>query len=70
MTQFELYGTVDAVFCCLDSLNYLPSAKDLQDSHSPQGSMDAAGLAQFMVFAKMRAALVLPTPLGPQNRYA
>lgn len=29
MRELELYGTVDAVFCCLDSLNYLPSAKDL-----------------------------------------
>ena len=32
--------------------------------------MSAVGLAQFMVLAKMRAALVLPTPRGPQNRYA
>ena len=23
MSQFELYGTVDAIVCCLDSLNYL-----------------------------------------------
>lgn len=36
----------------------------------PQGSRSGPGLAQLMTFAKMRAALVLPTPLGPQNRYA
>ncbi len=29
MRELELYGTVDAVFCCLDSLNYLPTVKDL-----------------------------------------
>lgn len=29
MTEFELYGTVDAITCCLDSLNYLTTADDL-----------------------------------------
>ena len=29
MRSFELYGTVGAVTCCLDSINYLPSAKDV-----------------------------------------
>lgn len=29
MRSFELYGTVGAVVCCLDSLNYLLSAEDL-----------------------------------------
>lgn len=29
MREFELYGTVGAVTCCLDSLNYLPSEEDL-----------------------------------------
>ena len=47
-----------------------PSLKEMQDSHSPQGSMSGPGLEQLIVFAKIRAALVLPTPLGPQNRYA
>ena len=31
MRHFELYGTVGAVTCCLDSLNYLPTEKDLGD---------------------------------------
>lgn len=30
MTDFELYGTVDACICTLDSLNYLTSIKDLE----------------------------------------
>ncbi len=29
MRQFELYGTVDAAFCCLDSLNYLTKTEDI-----------------------------------------
>ena len=30
MQNFELYGTVDACACCLDSLNYLTSYEDLK----------------------------------------
>ena len=30
MTALDLYGTVDAAICCLDSLNYLTSPKDVQ----------------------------------------
>ncbi|MEG0780485.1 MAG: class I SAM-dependent methyltransferase [Oscillospiraceae bacterium] len=30
MQKLDLYGTVDAAVCCLDSLNYLTSPKDLQ----------------------------------------
>lgn len=29
MRELDLYGTVDAAFCCLDSLNYLPEENDL-----------------------------------------
>lgn len=29
MAEFELYGTVDAIVCCLDSLNYLTDAGSL-----------------------------------------
>lgn len=29
MAQFELYGTVDAIVCCLDSLNYLTKKDEL-----------------------------------------
>ena len=47
-----------------------PSLNDTQDSHSPQGSISGPGLEQLIIFAKIRAVVVLPTPLGPQNRYA
>ena len=30
MTEFELYGTVDAVVCCLDSINHLTSPAELR----------------------------------------
>ena len=30
MPQLDLYGTVDAAICCLDSINYLTSPKDVQ----------------------------------------
>lgn len=30
MREFELYGTVDAVLCLLDSLNYMSSIKDIR----------------------------------------
>lgn len=30
MTQFELYGTVDAVVCLMDSVNYVTSKKELK----------------------------------------
>ena len=30
MPKLDLYGTVDAAICCLDSLNYLTSPKDVQ----------------------------------------
>ena len=30
MAALDLYGTVDAAICCLDSLNYLTSPKDVQ----------------------------------------
>lgn len=32
MRSFELYGTVGAVVCCLDSINYLLEDKDLADT--------------------------------------
>lgn len=30
MPQLDLYGTVDAAICCLDSLNYLTNPRDVQ----------------------------------------
>lgn len=34
MRGFELYGTVGAVICCLDSINYLLSTKDIEKCFS------------------------------------
>ena len=34
MREFELYGTVGATVCCLDSLNYLLDEKDLKKTFS------------------------------------
>lgn len=34
MREFELYGTVGATVCCLDSLNYLLSQKELEKTFS------------------------------------
>lgn len=34
MRSFELYGTVDAVVCTLDSINYLTSLKDVESCFS------------------------------------
>ena len=42
----------------------------MQDSHLPHGSMSGPGLRQLMDLAKILAVVVLPTPRGPQKRYA
>lgn len=48
MRTFELYGTVGAVTCCLDSLNYLLTEKDLCDCFSCVHTyLDANGLFLF-----------------------
>src|SRR5512138_1854768 len=46
------------------------SLKALQDSHSLQASVSEVRLKQFSVLANILAQVVLPTPLGPQNKYA
>jgi hypothetical protein len=48
----------------------LPSANDWHDSQVPHGSISADGFEQLIIFAKIRAVVVLPTPRGPQKRYA
>lgn len=48
MRSFELYGTVGAVSCCLDSLNYLPSKEDLQKAFAcVHNYLDPDGLFLF-----------------------
>ena len=46
-----------------------PFAISLQESHTPHG-WALMPCWQFSDFARRRAELVLPTPLGPENRYA
>ena len=45
-----------------------PSENERHDSHWPHGSISSDGLRQLMDLAKILAEVVLPTPLGPQNR--
>ena len=48
MRSFELYGTVGAVLCCLDSLNYLLSEEDLKKTLSlVHNYLDPDGLFLF-----------------------
>lgn len=50
MRDFELYGTVGAICCCLDSVNYLTSIDDLQKCFScAHNYLDPDGLFIFDV---------------------
>ncbi len=50
MRSFELYGTVGAVVCCLDSINYLLTDRDLQDTFATvHNYLDPDGLFIFDV---------------------
>ena len=51
-------------------LNERCSLNAAHDSHVLQASFSGVGVRQLMVLAKIRAQVVLPTPRGPQNRYA
>jgi hypothetical protein len=44
--------------------------KELQELHLLQASPSLVGFSQLMVFARILAQVVLPTPLGPQNKKA
>jgi SAM-dependent methyltransferase len=50
MREFELYGTVGAVVCCLDSINYLLDTKDLEKTFAcVHNYLDPNGLFVFDV---------------------
>ena len=50
MREFELYGTVGAVTCCLDSINYLLSEEDVKKTFSlVHNYLDPDGLFLFDV---------------------
>src|SRR6476661_9189173 len=48
----------------------VPSLKERQEWHSLHASPSLLGFSQLIVFASIRAQVVLPTPLGPQNKNA
>src|SRR4029078_4140262 len=50
--------------------NEVPSLKEIQELHLLQASPSAVLFSQLIVFAKILAQVVLPTPLGPQNKNA
>lgn len=48
--SLDLYGTVDAAVCCLDSINHLPNKKDVQNAFSSIGLfMEKDGIFVFDV---------------------
>ena len=52
-----------------DALHF-PDDTETQWSHLLHGRMDKSVSIQFNDLAKIRATVVLPVPLGPENRYA
>ena len=60
-TADDFTGTADVM---VEVLN------DLHESQVSQASPSGLKFSQLMVFAKIRAHVVLPTPLGPQNKKA
>src|SRR4051812_26970305 len=48
----------------------VPWSKETQEWHLLQASPSFVIFSQFIVFASIRAQVVLPTPLGPQNKNA
>src|SRR4030095_4420777 len=50
--------------------NDVPSLKEMQELHLLQASPSGVRLSQLIVLAKILAQVVLPTPLGPQNKNA
>lgn len=51
-------------------LNDADVLNDRHELHLLHASSSSVRCSQFMVFAKMRAQVVFPTPRGPQNRKA
>ena len=52
------------------TFNDCPLLNDVQESQASQASVFSVKLKQLIVFAKIRAQVVFPTPLGPQKRKA
>jgi hypothetical protein len=51
-------------------LREVPLSNEMQELQTLQASPSGVLLSQFIVFARILAQVVLPTPLGPQNKKA
>ena len=61
MEQFELYGTVGAVICLLDSLNYITEEKDLMETFRlVHNYLDPGGLFIFDINTAYKLKKILP----------
>lgn len=55
MTEFELYGTVDAIVCCLDSINYVTDKRKLKKMFSlVKNYLEPGGLFIFDINSKYK----------------
>lgn len=60
MREFELYGTVDAVICMLDSINYITSIKDIKKVFSlVRNYLNPGGLFIFDVNSPYKLSHIL-----------
>lgn len=60
MTSFELYGTVDAVICTMDAVNYLTSLEKLQKTFAlVKNYLNPGGLFIFDISTEYRLKTVL-----------
>lgn len=60
MTEFELYGTVDAIVCTLDAINYLTSEKQLSRTfHWVNNYLNPDGLFIFDINTEYKLKTVL-----------
>ena len=60
MRSFELYGTVSAIVCCLDSINYLLEESDLEKCFSlVRNYLDPGGIFIFDVITPYRFENIL-----------
>ncbi|OQB14606.1 MAG: dTDP-3-amino-3,4,6-trideoxy-alpha-D-glucopyranose [Firmicutes bacterium ADurb.Bin193] len=60
MTDFELYGTVDAVICTLDGINYITDTKKLKKTFSlVKNYLNPGGLFVFDINSKYKISKIL-----------
>lgn len=60
MTDFELYGTVDAIICTLDGVNYLTEDKELEQMFSLAGNyLNPGGIMVFDINTEYKLSRIL-----------